>query len=50
MSAIKYLLDEIANCNLCYGHGFIGYTLNNDFDFEYCECNPHQLSDPRQTA
>jgi len=43
MSKMKNLLDEILNCDLCYGKGVIGYANGEDYDFEYCECNPHAL-------
>ena len=51
MSNMKNALDEIANCETCNGHGFTGWVApDGDFDFEYCDCNPYQLSDPRQVA
>lgn len=44
MSKIKNAIDEILNCELCYGQGSSGWVSpNGDFDFEYCVCNPHNL-------
>jgi hypothetical protein len=43
MSKMKNLLDEILNCNLCYGQGAIYYSNGEDYDFDYCECNPYSL-------
>ena len=32
-------------CDFCYGQGIIGWTSpDGDFDFEYCECNPLELT------
>ena len=52
MSYIKNALDEILNCETCNGHGYIGWAdkKTGDFDFEYCDCNPHSLPDPKQVA
>ena len=43
MSKIKNALDEILNCDLCYGQGIIGYAIGEDYDFEYCDCTPYSL-------
>lgn len=44
MSYMKNALDEILNCSLCYGQGVTGWVSpDGDFDFDYCECNPHNL-------
>ena len=43
MSKMKMLLDEILNCSLCYGQGINYWGNGEDYDFEFCECNPHQL-------
>lgn len=45
MSAIKYLLDEIVNCSICKGKGITDEwsSLDGDFDFEWCDCNPEHL-------
>ena len=46
MSATKFLLDQIANCEICEGGGIINgwVSEDGDFDFEWCDCNPHHLS------
>ena len=47
MSYIKNALDEILNCNSCNGHGYIGWAdKSGNYDFEFCSCNPHHLSEP----
>jgi len=44
MSKIKHALEEILNCQTCYGQGVTGWVSpDGDFDFEYCECNPNSL-------
>ena len=45
MSAIKYLLDEIVNCSICKGKGITDEwsSLDGDFDFEWCDCNPNNI-------
>ena len=48
MSLIKNALEEIANCNQCGGHGYITWSYKGEFDFEFCECNPNKLPDPKQ--
>lgn len=51
MSAIKNALEEIENCTICYGHGYTGWVSpDGDFYFDYCECNPYNLPDPKQVA
>ena len=51
MSVMKTLLDEIINCENCNGHGYIGWAdKSGNYDFEFCSCNPHHLSDPKQVA
>ena len=46
MSAIKNLLDEIANCEICEGKGITNgwVSQDGDFDFEWCDCNPEHLT------
>lgn len=44
MSKIKNALDEILNCELCNGLGYEGFANGEDFDVEWCECNPNHLS------
>lgn len=44
MSAMKRLIENILACDTCYGKGFTGWVSpDGDYDFEYCECNPHNL-------
>ncbi len=45
MAKMKRALEEILNCSLCYGRGYVGWVSpdGDDYDFEYCECNPHEL-------
>lgn len=43
MSYMKNALDEILNCNICYGQGYTGWANETDFEFETCECNPYNL-------
>ena len=46
MSAIKNAIDEILNCPICEGVGIVNgwVSQDGDFDFEWCDCNPHHLS------
>ena len=44
MSAIKNALDEILNCDKCKGIGYEGWANGEDFDIEWCDCNPHHLT------
>lgn len=43
MSYMKNALEEILFCSICYGLGYSGWTNDEDFSFEFCECNPHNL-------
>ena len=45
MSAIKLLLSQISNCDICEGKGITnGWSSpDGDFDFEWCDCNPHHI-------
>jgi len=43
MNKIKMLIDEILNCSTCYGKGVNYWGNGEDYDFEYCECNPYRL-------
>ena len=43
MSKIKMLLDEIINCSDCNGQGINYWANGEDFDIEYCDCNPYRL-------
>ena len=52
MSKIKNAIDEILNCEFCYGHGFTGWSdyRSGEFEIEDCQCNPYGLPDPKQVA
>ncbi len=43
MSKMKQLLDEIINCDLCNGKGWLFAGNAIDYDVEACECNPNGL-------
>ncbi len=43
MAKMKRALEEVLNCSLCYGKGITYYANGEDYDFEYCECNPYSL-------
>jgi hypothetical protein len=44
MSKMKNALDEILNCKMCNGVGYEGWVQGEDFDIEWCDCNPQHLS------
>jgi hypothetical protein len=44
MSKMKNALAEIANCTMCNGVGYEGWTNGEDFDIEWCDCNPQHLA------
>ena len=44
MSKMKKALTEIANCTLCNGVGYEGWANGEDFDIEWCDCNPNRLT------
>ena len=43
MSKKKNALETIANCDLCDGVGYSGWTNGEDFDIEWCDCNPEHI-------
>jgi hypothetical protein len=43
MSKMKQLLDEIINCDLCNGKGWVFFGNAKEYDVESCECNPNEL-------
>jgi hypothetical protein len=43
MSKMKNYLDTILNCSDCYGKGVSYWGNGEDYEFEYCECNPYNL-------
>ena len=45
MSKVKEVITEILTCSECYGQDFTGWSSpDGDLDFDYCECNPTQIS------
>lgn len=44
MSKMKNALAEIANCTMCNGVGYEGWANGEDFDIEWCDCNPQHLT------
>jgi hypothetical protein len=43
MSKMKNAIEQITNCQDCYGKGVIYWGNGEDYDFEYCDCNPLNL-------
>ena len=43
MGKMKNLLDEILNCSDCNGQGVNYWGNGEDYDFEYCDCNPYRM-------
>ena len=43
MDKLEYALRTIANCDFCYGKGYIGFANGEDYDVEDCECNIYGL-------
>ena len=43
MDKLEYALRTIENCDLCFGKGVFYYGNGEDYEFENCECNPHEL-------
>jgi hypothetical protein len=43
MSKIKTLIDEIKNCDTCYGQGWLYYGNDEMYDIEACLCNPESI-------
>jgi hypothetical protein len=45
MAQVKNALDEILNCDECEGKGIINAWVSpdGDYDFDWCDCNPHRL-------
>ena len=44
MAKVKDTLTAIQTCSICSGVGYQGWiSADGDFDFEFCECNPHGL-------
>jgi len=43
MAKIKSLLDEILNCEMCFGQGYLYYGNDEMYDIEPCQCNPESI-------
>lgn len=43
MSKIKTLIDEIKNCEMCFGQGYLYYGNDEMYDIEACLCNPESI-------
>jgi hypothetical protein len=43
MSKMKMLLDEIINCQMCFGNGWLYYGNDEMYNIEACVCNPESL-------
>lgn len=45
MSKVKNAIDEILSCKICKGTGISEEWVSSDgdYDFEWCDCNPHHL-------
>ena len=43
MSKIKTLIDEIKNCDTCYGQGWLYYGNDEMYVIEACLCNPESI-------
>ena len=44
MSKIKNAYADILNCTICNGLGYQGWANGEDFDIEWCDCNPQHLT------
>ena len=44
MSLMKNEIEEILNCKMCNGLGYEGWVIGDEFDIEWCECNPNHLT------
>ena len=40
MSKIKHRLEQIFNCDTCFGNGYLYYGDEETFDVAPCQCNP----------
>jgi hypothetical protein len=45
MAKVKDALTTILECEICNGSGISNgwVSPDGDYDFEWCECNPHNL-------
>lgn len=40
---LEMAIAQIRDCDLCNGVGTIYWSNGEDYDFENCECNPHEI-------
>ena len=43
MDRLEIAVERIRNCHLCEGKGVYTWSNGEDYDFENCECNPHEI-------
>ena len=43
MDRLEIAVDTIRNCHLCDGKGVYTWSYGEDYDFENCVCNPHEI-------
>lgn len=43
MAKVKSLIDEIKNCQMCFGNGWLYYGNDEMYDIEACVCNPESI-------
>lgn len=45
MAKVKDALTTILECEICNGKGIDNFWVSpdGDYDFEWCDCNPHHL-------
>lgn len=43
MSKVKDALSTILDCAICNGKGYEGWANGEEFDIEWCDCNPYHL-------
>jgi len=43
MAKVKSLLEEIKNCEMCWGNGWLYYGNEEMYDIEACACNPESI-------
>ena len=43
MANVKIAIEAIKNCNDCYGKGYVGWISGDDYDWEFCDCNPNGI-------
>jgi len=43
MDTLEMAVERIRNCSYCDGRGTHYWGNGEDYDFENCECNPHEI-------